>query len=59
MTKISRIIFTSNKENVKDILTDLEEINIDDLNFAIRQIGGKKLESEKIAILIGEKISKK
>ena len=60
MTKrISRIIFTSNKENVKDILTDLEEINIEDLNFAIRQIGGKKLESEKTAILIGEKISTK
>ena len=59
MTKrISRIIFTSNKENVKDVLTDLEEIKIDDLNFAIRQIGGKNLESEKTAILIGEKISK-
>lgn len=60
MTKrISRIIFSSNKESVKDILTDIEEIKIDDLNFAIRQIGGKNLESEKNAILIGEKISKK
>ena len=59
MTKrISRIIFTSNKESVKDILTDLEKIKIDDLNFAIRQIGGKNLESEKTAILIGEKIPK-
>ena len=60
MTKrISCIVFTSDKENIKDILTDLEEINIDDLNFAIRQIGGEKLESEKTAILIGEKISTK
>lgn len=60
MTKrISRIIFTSEKRNIKDILTDLEEIKIDDLNFAIRQIGGKNLESEKIAVLLGEKISKK
>ena len=57
MTKrISHIIFTSKKRNVKDILNDLEEIKIDDLNFAIRQIGGKNLESEKTAILIGEKI---
>ena len=60
MTKrISSIIFTSNKANVKDILNDLEEIKIDDLNFAIRQIGRKNLDSEKTAILIGEKISKK
>tara|TARA_B100000575_G_scaffold69957_1_gene54236 strand:+ start:610 stop:1095 length:486 start_codon:yes stop_codon:yes gene_type:complete len=60
MTKrISNIIFTSNKANVKDILNDLEEIKIDDLNFAIRQIGRKNLDSEKTAILIGEKISKK
>ena len=60
MTKrISRIIFTSNKKSIKDSLTDLEKIKIDDLDFAIRQIGGKNLESEKTAILIGEKISKK
>ena len=60
MTKrISSIVFTSNKANVKDILNDLEEIKIDDLNFAIRQIGGKNLDSEKTAILIGEKIPKK
>ena len=39
MTKrISRIIFTSNKENIKDIVTALVELNIDDLTFAIRQI---------------------
>jgi len=60
MTKrISNIIFASSKNNVQYILNDLEKINIGDKSFAIRQIGQNDLNSEKTAILIGEKISKK
>ena len=36
----------------------MEEIEIGDSNFAIRQIGGKNLESENTAILIGKKFAK-
>jgi len=60
MTKrISNIIFTSIKEDIQSILNDLENINIGDKSFAIRQIGQNGLDSEKIAISIGEKISNK
>ena len=60
MTKrISNIIFTSIKDNIKDILNELEKINIENKSFAIRQIGQNDLNSEKTAILIGEKISDK
>ena len=60
MTKrLSKIIFTSKKKDINSILNDLMDINIGDKNFAIRQIGNNKLDSEKTAILIGKKISDK
>jgi len=60
MTKrLSNIIFTSTKNNIKSILNDLEKINIENKSFAIRQIGQNDLDSEKTAILIGKKISDK
>ena len=60
MTKrLSNIIFTSTKNNIKSILKDLVKINIEDKSFAIRQIGQNDLDSEKTAILIGKKISDK
>lgn len=60
MTKrLSKIILTSNKKDINSILNDLMDINIGDKNFAIRQIGNKKLDSKKTAILIGKKISDK
>ena len=60
MTKrISNIIFTSTKNNIKSILNDLENINIGNKSFAIRQISQNDLNSEKTAILIGKKISNK
>jgi len=59
MTKrISNIIFTSNKNNIDLILNDLKKIDIGNKSFAIRQIGQNDLNSEKTAVLIGEKISK-
>ena len=59
MTKrISNIIFTSKKNNIDLILNDLKKIDIGNKSFAIRQIGQNDLNSEKTAILIGEKISK-
>ena len=58
MTKrLSNIIFTSTEN--KNILNNLEKINIGDKSFAIRQIGQNDLDSEKTSILIGEKISAK
>tara|TARA_B100000029_G_scaffold505404_1_gene586038 strand:- start:71 stop:1066 length:996 start_codon:yes stop_codon:yes gene_type:complete len=60
MTKrLSNIIFTSTENNNKNILNNLEKINIGDKSFAIRQIGQNDLDSEKTSILIGEKISAK
>ena len=60
MTKrISKVIFSSSKDDIVEILKDLKEIKIDDLNFAIRQINGKNLNSEQVTLLIGEKISEK
>ena len=60
MTKrISNIIFTSTKNKIQLILSELENINLGDKSFAIRQIGANNLNSRKTAILIGEKISKK
>ena len=60
MTKrISKVIFSSSKDDIEEILKDLKEIKIDDLNFAIRQIDGKNLNSEQVTLLIGEKISEK
>ena len=60
MTKrISNIIFTSINDNIQSILNDLERINIEDKSFAIRQIGQNDLNSEKTAVMIGEKISDK
>jgi len=60
MTKrISNIIFTSTKNKIQSILSELENINLGDKSFAIRQIGANNLNSRKTAILIGEKISKK
>ena len=60
MTKrISKVIFSSSKDDIEDILKDLKEIKIDDLDFAIRQINGKNLNSEQVTLLIGEKISEK
>ena len=60
MTKrISKVIFSSSKDDIVEILKDLKEIKIDDLNFAIRQIDGKNLNSEEVTLLIGEKISEK
>lgn len=60
MTKrISKVIFSSSKDDIVEILKDLNEIKIDDLNFAIRQIDGKNLNSEQVTLLIGEKISEK
>ena len=60
MTKrISKVIFSSSKDDIEEILKDLKEIKIDDLNFAIRQINGKNLNSEQVTLLIGEKISEK
>ena len=60
MTKrISKVIFSSSKDDIEEILKDLKEIKIDDLDFAIRQINGKNLNSEQVTLLIGEKISEK
>ena len=60
MTKrISKVIFSSSKDDIEDILKDLKEIKIDDLDIAIRQINGKNLNSEQVTLLIGEKISEK
>ena len=58
MTKrLSKIIFSSRKDNIKKSLDDLQEIDIGEKSFAIRQVGGNKLENEKTLILIGEKVS--
>ncbi len=57
--RISNIIFTSTKNKIQSILSELENINLGDKSFAIRQIGANNLNSGKTAILIGEKISKK
>ena len=58
MTKrLSKIIFSSRKDNIKKSLDDLQEIDIGEKSFAIRQVGGNKLENEKTSILIGEKVS--
>ena len=58
MTKrLSNIIFTSNEDSIESILNDLNDINIGDKSFAIRQVGNNIMDSEKTSILIGEKVS--
>ena len=58
MTKrLSKIIFSSSKDNIKTSLNDLDKIDIGEKSFAIRQVGDNKLENEKTSILIGEKVS--
>ena len=42
--RISHIIFTSDKENLEDILEDLNEIDIGTKRFAIRQINSKNVD---------------
>ena len=41
--------YTPSEDDIVEILKDLNEIKIDDLNFAIRQIDGKNLNSEQVA----------
>lgn len=55
--RISKIIFTSKKNNLQMALEDLEKINIGKNSFAIRQIGTQNLNDKKTSISIGEKIS--
>ena len=55
--RLSKIIFSSKEDNIDAILGNLDEIDIGEKSFAIRQIDGNKLKSEEISILIGEKIS--
>ena len=56
--RISKIIFTSKKNNLLMALKDLEKIHIGRNSFAIRQIGTQNLNDEKTIIRIG-KISSK
>ena len=55
--RISKIIFTSKKNNLLMALKALEKIHIGKNSFAIRQIGSQNLNDEKTIIRIGEKIS--
>ena len=55
--RLSKIIFSSKEDNIDAILRNLDEIDIGEKSFAIRQIDGNKLKSEEISILIGKKIS--
>ena len=56
--RISNIFLLQKKENLEDILEDLNEIDIGTKRFAIRQINSKNVD-KKSTVMIGEKISPK
>tara|TARA_Y100001970_G_scaffold58959_1_gene75007 strand:+ start:1092 stop:2087 length:996 start_codon:yes stop_codon:yes gene_type:complete len=60
MTKrISKVILHSKKNNILDIIKKIDEIDIGNNTFRIRQMTKSKLNEREIAILLGEKINDK
>ncbi len=57
--RISKVIFTSTRNNLQMALEDLEKIDIGKNSFAIRQIGTQNLNGKSALISVGEKISSK
>ena len=60
MTKrVSKIILNSKKKNIANMLEDIDEIDIGNNTFKIRQMVKSNLKEKEITILIGEKINNK